>query len=148
MLIQSHDRHQEVGSFSPSTGELKLFRRWRATNLHEPLRGHYSRLGKHFVMLWRGTDGLHLLVDFSDFLLSPEVTVHWCRIDAGHAEFRVHGVPEIVVTYSSDLKRQQLWTSQAIMGSIEDWDFGLFVHNVMNDPGRGARIYTNEASAK
>jgi hypothetical protein len=144
--IQSHDSYYRIGSFSPETGELKFFRRRRPSNASAPIGGHYSHLDKKFVMIWRSRDGLHLMVDSLDVSLDPGVKVSWHRVDAHRAQLVIGVTPEIVITYLSDLERLTSMAAEAIMGSIEDWDFGYFLNNVLNDPGRRSRIYPREAN--
>jgi hypothetical protein len=149
MLIQSHDRFEDVAAFDPNTGRLTQFTRSAPGRqrhlLAEPVRGHFAQLGDVVTVLYRHDDALWLRMGPRAANLDS-ITTKVRRVHVG-AEARlelVEGATKTAVAeYVPGPKTgPPLADDPTAFVESEDWDFGLFVCNVLGDSGRRRRIYS------
>lgn len=143
MLVQSHDKHSEVAEFDPESGRLRRVEHDDAgTLLDQPLRGHFADLEGVEAILYRCGEQLSLRVAGKEAPATAE-TVRWAPdgshavlsiVEAGHvvASARYHRGPSTGPSLADD---------PTPFVEAEDWDFGLFVRNVIGDAERARSIY-------
>jgi hypothetical protein len=145
MFVQSNDSFNRVGNFDPRDGSLLEFERNEAPQelLSSPLAGHFAALGESEVVFFRQDDQLSLSVDGEIFPLLEGVKLEWENS---------HGLSRIRLRDGDSILRSIEYTAgPASYPPIEedptpfvereDWDFGLFVHAVLEDSERSERIY-------
>jgi hypothetical protein len=154
MLVESQDRFEDVGDFDPRSGRLvELKRNEPAARrlLTESLRGHYARLSDKLAVLYRDDGDLWLrLGEHAVPLRAQPPSVRYERTDRQHARLALlaDGAEVAAVEYRpGPTIGPPLDEDPTPFIDAEDWDFGLFVHNVMTDDGRRQRIYSAESGA-
>jgi hypothetical protein len=143
MIVQSFDRFAESTVFDPDTGAFDTQVAGGITPA-AAVRGHYGRLGETPVVFYRSGEGLLLRAGDTVVAVDDTVTVSH-RQDGSRRTVRVtdrasgrdvfrleYTVPAPIVAPEDDP------TPNA---SPEDFDFGLFIANVANDPQRRSRVY-------
>lgn len=145
MLVQSNDSFIRVGEFDPRNGTLVEFDRENASPelLASPLEGHFSILSGKRVVFFRSEDRLWLSIEDEVWDMTDGHEVEWetlggsslLRIRQGKDdafEVRYEPGPETGPPLDDD---------PTPFVAQEDWDFGLFIHNVLSNPQRSAGIY-------
>lgn len=141
MYIESFDRFDAVATFDPSTGRLVESSRAAFREGHGPPSGHYARLAGTLAVLYRDGGVLHLrLGDYDGAIESRRARVRWSH-DHGVSSLTVieHGATVAEVEYRPG--PLSVAGDPTPFVESEDWDFGLFVRNVLADGGRSERIY-------
>jgi hypothetical protein len=138
--VHSFDVFATVGRFNPGTGVLETFPR----EAGEPgPEGHFAELDGRLVVLYRAADGLRVACDGRSWRADAS-TVRWSDRQ-GERTFSLNepGQPALELRYRpAELDADDLTP----LADAEDWDFGLFVAEVVGDADRAARIYRPEAA--
>lgn len=144
MHVESHDRFDDVAEFDPETGALVEYSRATRPNpAPEAVQGHYARLFGTVTVLYRLGSSLWLRIgDEARDLDLASTEVRW---DHAHGRSTLtlleHGEPLAQVQYQPGPSGAGLDNDPTAFVEAEDWDFGLFVRNVLDDDSRRARIY-------
>ncbi len=143
MRVDSHDHFDDVATFDPATGRLEEFHRAdRGALPPGPLHGHYSRLSGILAVFYRNDGFLWLRVGREARNLDREgCEVRWQNVD-GSSSLQLFDRRGLVTSVEY---RPGTWdgsTDPTPFAESEDWDFGLFVTNVLADDARRARMYT------
>jgi hypothetical protein len=141
MYVRSHDRFIRYGLFDPDSGSLETRTRAPSREPDQVVEGHFASLAGEMVIFYRKDAYLYVGCGGNRWP-ADEATIRW-EPERGHSRFAVvEGDREVfALTYSMDFPGPELVTS---FSEPEDWDFGLFIYNVVNDPARAARIYRQE----
>ncbi|UBV23951.1 hypothetical protein H8Z59_12960 [Mycolicibacterium fortuitum] len=142
MIIQAFRKNIEVRQFTPETGEIGP-----ATvdpDHGATANGLYHPLGYDIGVLYRSDDQLWLQVGADRFAAGDVSSASTTHLGSGRA------ILDLVVSgcrysweYQLSPRAELDVTSFATFGEHEDdFDFGLFIANVMKDPGRQQRIYS------
>lgn len=145
MRIESHERYVDVADFDPCTGRLQETNRDAAAN-GQPISGHYARLAETLAVLYRHEGALWLRLGAVSQCLDEEgVAVRWSA-HLGFSRLSVSKGDHVraEVEYANMLHESE--GDPTPFAESEDWDFGLFVHNVLTSPERRRRIYSTNAS--
>jgi hypothetical protein len=148
MRVDCHDKYAFIGDFSIPDNTLTVYKRSSAPNLESPIRGHYARLDGNLAVLYRVDDSLKFHFNDMTAVLNSDAEVSWHSIDRkwhlrrNKVRFTIRAVTPMDINYRSNLRMIEEQVSWTPNSSREDWDFGLFVTNVFNDPERRNRIYT------
>jgi hypothetical protein len=132
MRLNSFDRWSDVGEFTPTNGELTVLPRADAPPA-EP-HGAYTYLAGTLTVFYRVDDDLYLRHGNQTIALTGAVA-SW-QTGAGRARLQVD---ELVLAYQPEPGPVEGDVTSFV--EDEDFDFGLFIANVLNDPGRRERIY-------
>ena len=134
----SFDRFAEAAIFEPGSGVLEIFDE-PTVDLGAPrIEGHYARLGGRVLVFYRDRAGeLRLWCD-GHSVAADETTVRW-RHEDPRSLFTVGDEAATVVDVSYRVRLEE--DDPAPFVDTEDADVGLFVWNVVSDPGRRGRIY-------
>lgn len=132
MLVQRHDRFDEIAEFSPDSGHLE--QRPRPAGLPPSgTDGWYAILEGTRIVFYRYGGRLWLRADDRVFDLDGDASVDW-HLEGAEAVFvAADGEGQFVVRYPSG---PDLSDDPTAFVADEDWDLGLFVANVMFDEER------------
>lgn len=142
MLLQSHRSFDTVGDYDPMTGRFEIFsRRAEPNRVVGQLCGAFDHLGGKRVLLYRLADNLCLEIDGQKLSLDKHVVE--VRSVNGRHLLRVLSDGRIVteLTYDPPQLSPPLSLDPTAFVEEEDFDFGLFLHNVSHDPSRQMRMY-------
>ncbi|MFJ6480953.1 hypothetical protein ACIQK6_12640 [Streptomyces sp. NPDC091682] len=141
MIIRSFDRYGEWAGFEPATGSLEVHGRGEPTPPGAPdPTGHYGTLGDVPVVFYRHGATLHLRIGDQEIGLgsSPEARHERlggrCRLTIGSTSV-VYAAPATLIDPAED---------PTPFAEPEDFDIGLFIVNVLEDPARRDSLYTSE----
>lgn len=113
-----------------------------AALLDEPLGGHFSQRLGPLAVLYRGDGGLRLRVGDLDYGLD-QVTAEWSRTEStARLTLNTPSGGE-VFEYPAAAHHEFDFTAGV---EEEDFDFGLFLANVIRDDERASRLYSGGAS--
>lgn len=142
MRVQSHDVFGRAGWFEPETGRFDEKAGDKAVELAQhPLSGHYSRLGDQLAVFYRRGDGLRLRVGDLDISLDEGTKVVWSS-ESGISTFKVLTAGAVVICVSYPAASYVEGDLTPFV-ELEDFDFGLFVANVVASEERFNSIYRN-----
>lgn len=150
MLLRSHQRFHEVAEFDPDDGKLNIRAGEVSAGGAAPrISGSYARLGEHTLLLYKLNGELYLKADaLQSLLITGDITAQVEDGDGRRALLLVRGdgSPLLTVWYLPpviDPSLEDDYVSSFV--EEEDFDFGLFVRNVINSPRRRREIYRNAA---
>lgn len=141
MILQSFDHFDQIAQFDPVNGSLERGPRLKSPGAHAA-DGWFSDLGHVSVLLYREDGGLWLGVGEERFDLTGDsgIVVRWQRGASTALLSITRGEEQCVVRYpvgpvvSAD--------DPTPFAEDEDFDFGLFVANVLSDAERLERVRT------
>ncbi|WP_306360361.1 hypothetical protein [Nocardia sp. CC227C] len=134
-----------MAEFDPETGALRVFDRAELPDGVEPA-GCFGVLGAAgTAVFYRGATGLFLHIGDETFALEhPGTRIHWEQADPATARLDIHRIDESPRRFEYPTTLNEL-RQDASFGmfreDFEDFDFGLFVSNVLAAPGRRVRIF-------
>ena len=135
MLVQSHDRFDVVAEFDPSSGRLVPQPRVPGTEPHAT-SGWFAVLDGRCIVFFREHGKLKLRIGTSLFLVDSGAIVGW-KASGQHVVLSVsNSSMQASVLYQAGPPGVPLDLDPTPFVSSEDWDFGLFVFNVVSDPER------------
>ncbi len=143
LIIHSHDRYRDFLQFDPATGASRHLFLDDVPKLEEKSCGHFAQINGHLMMLFRDDESLHLRIDRQDYVITDTTRV---ALERGRVNvLSIYQGENLVDKFSYEPYHPDLvdhwriyWTPFI---TKEDWDFGLYVFNVLNDTGRRNRIY-------
>lgn len=140
MRVDSHDLYTSVGEFDPATGDLVELAR-DALDATPP-SGHYARLAGTLVVLYRDGRDLWIRIGGTARNCADKGTsIEWGRSGtASRLALSTDGREVAAVEYVV-VGEGGGPADPTPFADPEDWDFGLFVKNVLDDVGRSERIY-------
>jgi hypothetical protein len=144
VLLQSMDKFDNLAELDTGTGQISYFsRRANPKAASRPIRGAIAQLHGRTLCLYREAGALHFRVDNEDFELTEKTHVELVRTqdDVNRITVLRNGVPLFTWTYQRPAIYPPLELDPTPFIEEEDFDFCLFVHNVVNDPSRRKRIY-------
>ena len=142
MLLQSHRSFDTIGDYDPTTGRFDTFsRRAEPNRVTGQLSGAFDHIGGKRVLLYRLADSLYLEIDGQRLPLEKHVVE--VRPVNGRRLLRVLSAGRVVAELTYDLPPLDppLSVDPTAFAEEEDFDFGLFLHNVSHDPSRQMRMY-------
>jgi hypothetical protein len=140
MILQSFERFDEIGELLPGGNVLNVFSRSNLDGESIVLAGYYGRLGRKRVMFWWDGEVFNIHADNIHSSLSPERKASW-RLDGQRASVVILPTsPVTEIRYRINHKRNNIQVDATPNSSDEDWDFGLFICNIINSPERRARL--------
>lgn len=143
LILQSFDKFDVLAEFDPSTNTF--FQHSKAENLSLPpttISGVFAQLGKTMMLLYRFNKQLYLQIadhklEISNRVRASLIKADFCTLIIKSGEdiiFRLEYLPLVI--------SPPLETIVTPFAEEEDFDFGLFVHNIINDPGRSLRVFS------
>ena len=142
ILLQSVDKFDEVAVLDVTVGQLTWYSKQTVPDLaSEPIRGHIAQLDGHTVILYREAEILRFRIDNDEFELTDNTRIELVRDDPHILTVYRNGEIAIKFAYTPPIIHPSLEVDPTPFVEEEDFDFGLFVHNVVNDVDRRNRIY-------
>ncbi|MER8105535.1 hypothetical protein [Kitasatospora sp. NPDC094016] len=138
MLLASFDLFGRVADFEPATGELSPE---RAIEPGQETHGHYGALAGTVVVFYRDSDGLHLRVGVGECRIESSAQVRH-RIQEPECVLDIDQVAEL--RYPVPSEWYGLENDLTPFVEAEDFDFGLFIANVVGDQRRVEGIYRRQ----
>ena len=165
MIIGSFKLAREFAEFDPETGSLSCFQRERAEleARQAQMQGRYAHLEDSTLVFYRKDELLHLRIAVSDYCLDDEIESHlekhWVgeliqasplqlrtavsRLAGGYRTFSLtrNGMVLVSLKYRTPIESVSPFDFTPF--EDEDFDFLLFVHNVLSDPERRHDIWAD-----
>lgn len=144
MRLESAHRYSEVAEFDAETGELVVYP--RGPEHQAWVQGQFGFLADVLVVLFRDGLGLWLKIGAVCLPLNGSSAVRWSRSGAV-SRFSLSSGSTLIAELDYE-PGPGLYPDDTISACVEaeDFDFGLFIHNVWRDEGRRARIYAAPGS--
>lgn len=138
--LQSHDRFLERLKMGPDEASLASATEAEAKQL--PLIGAFSSINGRRILLYRWDGELTLRVGDEAPIRLTHAEADWtCSNGISVFTLRLRGRQILREEYPLSRDIQWIKGDPTPMVEAEDFDFFLFVRNVLHDPGRAARIY-------
>lgn len=145
MLLQSQEKFDEIAELDPNTGKVSFFSKQKNPRKYSnmsQMRGWYSQLNGHLLLLYTHDGKLFLRVDEDLFELNEDTKV---SLERGSSQNVLTILRYDALTYRLEYKPpvidpplEEDFISTGV--EEEDFDFCLFVHNVVNNPARRALV--------
>ncbi len=145
LVLQSHDRYDDVLVLDCASNSMSFHSKRGSPELAaRPVRGHFTREGGDLVLFYRRDGSLHLRAGEKDVALEPGTSVE-LRNDTtrGTRTLSVVRDGRAVLQWAHKPVeiRPPLEEDPTPFVEREQFDFALFIENVLNDPQRRERIY-------
>jgi hypothetical protein len=145
IVLQSIDDFDSLAGLDPVTGSIRWSSRGSAiVKGPPPVSGHITKLAGHLLCFYRLDGALHFRSDDQDIELrgSYSTDQHCCDSACTFA-VRCNGQTLLSLAYERPTIAPSYRAGTVYDADEEAYDFCLFVHNIMSDPKRRARIYTD-----
>lgn len=137
MLLQSMDRFNDIYAVDLDSGLYSIHDRHTIT---QPVQGFAATLDGYIVLLYHKEGELHFRVNLQDILLDETTTA---RLNRGQRHRLIlenrHG-QRVAWEYTPPQIDPPLEDNVSACVEEEDYDFGVFVCNIINQPGRRERM--------
>jgi hypothetical protein len=143
ILLQSNDSFDELGKLNLDTGEISFLSKSQNPQASCTLiQGHYAKVGDSLVCLYRFDDVLYLRIGELQFEITDRVLCYLSR-ELNNRSFKLisDGKELVNVVYTPVKPEIPLNRDPTPFIEEEDFDFMLFIHNVINNFDRRHRIY-------
>ena len=142
MLLQSNDDFDELIELNTLTNQIVYFSKRRDKLAYEKIQGRYSIINNHFLGFYRDKNLLHFRLDDQDFILEENIKFSF-TFSGSDRLIHISSENETLSSYSYSLKDAIIPLEQDITPFIEaeDFDFGLFVFNVIQNAHRRGEIF-------
>ncbi len=141
LLLQSSDHFTEMMKLDPVSGEAHFVSRGDVAEPHR-ISGAYARVGEHLACLYRCGDRLFFSLDGKRTEVSEDAAAHLRRRgEARVLTIRQGNLTLVEWEYRLPPVNPPLEEDPTPFVDAEDFDFGLFVSNVLNDGARKDRIF-------
>ncbi|HEX6715739.1 MAG TPA: hypothetical protein VF088_01435 [Pyrinomonadaceae bacterium] len=143
MILQSKDEFDEVMELDRVTGRYRtLSRKQHSEIMSIRPSGGYSIVNGILVCLYRVDNGLYFRLGEEDYKITDTVTSILVR-ENGYRLFQLMQNENLLVNfrYRSPLYEVPLNMDPTAFIDEEDFDFFLFVHNVLAQGDRRYRVY-------
>ncbi len=138
LTLKSNERHDEILKLDPKTGVAAVGSR-RAESLPLFLSGHFARSNDTYVCLYRWDDRVYFRVGEEAYML-PDNCVATLQDEGGHRMLQIRSGELEICRWIYRKPETDLIDCLSNVEE-EDRDFGVFVHNVINDRDRLYRMY-------
>jgi hypothetical protein len=141
LLLQRDYRYAEAGYFNPLDGSVRIIDRPEEAEFD----GWFEMLGPALAVLYRQQSALRLRIEDRVFTVDSRTTAHWKPHPGSKATLTIEDAagPMRIRYQNRPTFTQTKWVIfDPTMTDPEDFDFGLFLFNVFNSPGRAERIGT------
>lgn len=146
MILQSNDRFDEMAQFDPATGNYRLLSRKANRELVAgPITGSYSLVGQTLLALYRQNGDLFVWIGDRTFPVADTVS-STLTVEGAQKVFRLLDNERLIaiLKYSPPVRDVPIELDPTPFVEEEDFDFVLFLHHVLTEPGRRKRVYTDQ----
>lgn len=144
MLLQSHEKFDNVAVFDEISGEISFCSRAEAPQLTgSKIEGIYYNAEKGQCLFYRSGDHLILRVNENKVTISDRVDSNFKKKEDGLCVFEVFENHKLVLKFSYQAPEPLVPVDIDLTPFVEyeDFDFFYLVHNVIRDRNRMARIF-------
>lgn len=142
MLLQSADNFNEVIELNPiSQGIIQYSKQDNPELGVRFIEGFFATIDSHMVFLYRYKGFLYLKINGNIFKLDKDVSIDLIKGSVNTLIIRQNGLPIFNWTYRLPKVEPMTSFNPTPFIEEEDFDFGLFVCNVLNDSERKERIF-------
>lgn len=142
ILLRSHDKYTEFAELDSRSGIVRWFTMAVPKVASKRIDGHVARLGGSVLCLYRDPDGmLHFRLDDHDLVLDHATVIDLERAEQNNLVIRRADGVLLTWRYPPPALDPPLDEDPTPFVEEEDFDFGLFLHNVTHDDVRRQTIY-------
>lgn len=145
MILESKDDFDQLAELDPSNGRTYRFlsRKQHPELTTTPPSGSYSIVNGTMLALYRIDGVLYFRVGDQDSKLTDDVTSRLTREDDNRVfQLIQDGNSRVIFRYVPPVPEVPLSIDPTPFIEEEDFDFLLFVHNVLTESGRRHRVYS------
>jgi hypothetical protein len=141
MILYYFAEFDQLAELNPNA-EIRLFSRKRHPELSSSVVGTFSIVNGLLVCLYRKLDILYFSVADNDFEIRADTSSSLESLGA-HQKFRLLKGKEVLVELTQLTPHSEIPLSIDPTPFVEEehFNFLLFVHNVLTDPGRRYRVW-------
>lgn len=142
MILACHDVFDQLAELEPSDASVRLLSRRHHPELTASIVGRFSFINEMMVSLYRIHGVLYFRITDQEFELTED-TSSTLETDGNNRKFRLLQGEEVLVDISYLTPELEIPLSIDPTPFIEEehFDFLLFVHNVLTQPGRRNRVW-------
>ena len=144
MILQCQDEVDKLVDLNPDTGAYRFLSRKQHPELPSTWpSGAFSILNDTMLMLYRKDGVLYFRTGDRTVELADDITSSLTKENSRRVfQLIKNGKPEICVTYLPAVHDVPLSADPTPFIEEEDFDFLLFVHNILTTTGRRNRVYS------
>lgn len=148
ILLRSSDRYGEYAEIDTATGEIVWYpgQSGAVVGLGH-IDGHIAVIDGYAVCLYRERGRLHLRIGAVDSEITDDTSAELAQGKVSVLTLSRHAVGCFRWMYKRPVVEPPLDIDPTPFVEEEDFDFGLFVRNVMANPERRQRIYRHPSVA-
>jgi len=141
------EKFDDLIEYDPVTSKKrKISKKVQPAYIGQAIQGSFSELGKHLVFLFRIDETLHLVIDNEHIVLDNNIRI--IRVSDKSDETITFMIIDIFsnetiieIKYQKPNIYPALEFDPTPFVDEEDFDYGLFLSNVLNDVDRRNRVY-------
>jgi hypothetical protein len=142
ILLRAFSQYYARSTINCQTGRfIRLSLLANIARRKENTYGHFSKLSGRVIKIYKCKQQMHLDIDEERFVLSDCIRSRLNEVDAENDRFQLIENDKVVVEF---VRKRPIEADPTMMVSEEDFDFMLFVNNVVNDKRRQQRMYLLE----
>lgn len=142
MILQSHTNFDQLVELNPRLPSVQFLSRKHHPELTALIAGSFSIINEMMVSLYRIHGVLYFRIANQEFELTDDISSA-LETDGNYRKFRLLKGENVLVdlTYLTPESEIQLSIDPTPFVEEEHFDFLLFVHNVLTEPGRRNRVW-------
>jgi hypothetical protein len=144
IFLQQFSKFDCIGQLDLSTGAWHEYSKSAHPEIAaKPWTGVFEVIDKKRLCLFRWDRTLTMWAQGRIFAITDDVTSSWDLIGVGRAVFRLekNSKTTFELEFAPFQSRKPIPGDETPFVDEEDYDFLIFVHHVLSDPARRARIY-------
>ena len=144
IFLQSRDQFDRIGQLDPSTFHIEKYSKRALTNGQSiPIQGSFAEMQGLLTYLYREEGSLFFGLEDKIFEITTDTKAVIKRLDKERNQLKLSRGNNILLAV--DYNRPKIYPPLGLdptpFAEEEDYDFYLFVCNVLSDKGRRDRIY-------
>jgi hypothetical protein len=145
MILACHDIFDQLADLDPGSPSVRFLSRKDHPELSASIVGRFSIINEMMVSLYRINGVLYFRIGDQEFELTDNVS-STLETDGNNRDFQLLKSEEVLVDLRYLTRESEIPLSIDPTPFVEEehFDFLLFVHNVLTQPGRRDRVW-NEA---
>ena len=142
MILQSHASFDQLAALDPSLPSVQFLSRKHHPELTASIAGSFALINEMMVSLYRIHGVLYFRIADQEFEVTDEIS-STLETDGNNRKFRLLNRENVLVdlTYPIPESEIPLSIDPTPFVEQEDFEFLLFVHNVLTEPGRRNRVW-------
>jgi hypothetical protein len=142
MILQSHTNFDQLAAFDPNFQSVRFLSRKRHQELSASIVGSFSIVNDMMVSFYRVHGVLYFRIGDQEFELTDD-TRSTLETDGNYRKFQLLKRENVLVdlTYLTPESEIPLSIDPTPFVEEEQFDFLLFVHSVLTEPGRRNRVW-------